>query len=57
MPANLFYAEEGSVTIGGTDFTLEVKEVSVTGGGRDVEAIRCFGNNSMRSPKNPLSVP
>ena len=56
MPANLFYAEEGSVTIGGTDFTLEVKEVSVTGGGRDVEAIRCFGNNSYfdEKPQEPF---
>ena len=46
MPANLFYAEEGSVVVDGTDFSAEVKEISVTGGGRDVEAVRCFGNTS-----------
>jgi len=65
MPANLFYAEEGSVVISGLttshgvaamDFSAEVKEISITGGGRDVEAVRCFGNTSYfdEKPQEPF---
>jgi len=65
MPANMFYAEEGSVWISGLethttgsvmDFSAEVKEISITGGGRDVEAVRCFGNYSYfdEKPMEPI---
>jgi len=56
MPANLFYAEEGSVVVSSTDFSSEVKEISITGGGRDVEAVRCFGNSSYfdEKPQEPF---
>lgn len=56
MPANLFFAEEGSVTVTATDYSTEIKEISVTGGGRDVEAVRCFGNASYldEKPQEPF---
>ena len=64
MPANVFYAEEGSVILSGcevfatsgVDVTAEVKEISITGGGRDVEAVRCFGNASYfdEKPQEPF---
>ena len=67
MPANTFFAEEGSVIVSGLgtlgagaageiNFSAEVKEISITGGGRDVEAVRCFGNKSYfdEKPQEPF---
>jgi hypothetical protein len=67
MPENVIYAEEGSVIVSGLgthgagaageiNFSAEVKEISVTGGGRDVEAVRCFGNASYfdEKPQEPF---
>ncbi len=39
----LIEAESGSLTIGGTDYTTEVKEISVTGGERDMNQVRTHG--------------
>lgn len=58
MPSNIFYAEEGSITIGGTDYTGEVKDISVTGGTRGMNQIRTFGNNAYadEQPADPFEV-
>lgn len=58
MPTNIFYAEEGSITIGGTDFSAEIKEINVTGGNRDVDQVRTFGNNTYpdEKPADPIEV-
>jgi hypothetical protein len=46
MVKSVFYAQDGTVTVGGTDFTTDVTEISITGGARDVEAVRTFGSGS-----------
>ena len=46
MPGEIFFAEEGSVSIGGTDFSAEVKDISITGGARGMNQVRTFGNNA-----------
>lgn len=38
-----WFAEEGSITIGGIRYSTRVRDINVTGGGRDVELIRTFG--------------
>lgn len=65
MPANMFYAEEGSIimsgcetfgTASGVDFSAQVREISISGGGRDVDLVRCFGNKSYfdEKPQEPF---
>ena len=44
MPLNIFFAEEGSISIGGTSYGAEIKDVNVSGGARGMNVIRAFGN-------------
>ena len=39
----LMEAESGSLTIGSTDYTTRVKEISITGGDRDMTVVRTHG--------------
>jgi len=46
----LWYAEDGEIKINNaagtaTDYTAEVREISISGGDREVEQILAFGNN------------
>lgn len=43
---SLFEATDGVITIAGLDRTTQVREINVTGGGRDVEMVRCFGTGA-----------
>lgn len=43
----IWYAEDGSVSVGGNEHQQEVREISITGGGRDAEQIRTFGNGTI----------
>ncbi len=55
MTREIWYAQDGTVLISGatfsagligSDFTHVVKEISITGGGRDVEGVRCMGSGT-----------
>ncbi len=49
---DLWHAQDGNIWIsgtylpGGSQWTSTVKEISITGGGRDVEGVRCFGSGT-----------
>lgn len=46
MTKELFFAQEGSVTIGSTNYTQEVKEIRIGGMERPVEQIRTWGQGA-----------
>ena len=46
MTKSIFYAQDGTISIGGTDYTTRVTEISITGGTRDVEMVRAFGSGA-----------
>lgn len=52
MAKELWYAQDGNIWIsgtylpGGSQWTAVVTEISITGGGRDVEGVRCFGSGT-----------
>lgn len=53
MVREIWYAQDGKIWISGqnfsvtgSDFTAVVKEISITGGGRDVEGVRAFGSGT-----------
>jgi len=54
----LIEAESGSLTIGGTDYTTQVKEILVTGGDRDINMVRTHGNGQWEDhvPMTPLEI-
>jgi hypothetical protein len=56
MVKELWHSEEGSITVGGTDFTAEVKEISLSGGERDVEEVRCFGDGNVFAEEKPMTM-
>lgn len=53
MTKTIFESDVGSVVIGGTDYTAEVREVSVTSAGRDVTEVRTFGGGCEGFPVPP----
>lgn len=46
MVKQIFFASDGTVSVGGTDITAEVTDISVTGGTRDVSIVRAFGSGT-----------
>ena len=52
MARQIWYAQDGQIWIsgtylgGGSNWTARVKEISITGGGRDVDGQRCFGSGA-----------
>lgn len=46
MVKQIFMAQDGNITLGGTDVTAEIREINVTGGGRDVVGVRAFGSGT-----------
>ena len=52
MVREIWYAQDGKIWISGallvngSDYTAVVKEISITGGGRDVDGVRCFGSGT-----------
>jgi len=53
MTKTIFESDVGSISIGGTDYTGEVREIAITGGGRDVTEVRTFGRNCLGIPTPP----
>lgn len=53
MTKTIFESDVGSVLIGGTDYTGEVREISISSPGRDVSEIRTFGGNTTGFPTPP----
>lgn len=53
MAKTIFESDVGSVIIGGTDYTGEVREISITAPGRDVTEIRTFGGGCSGFPVPP----
>jgi len=49
----IWTAQEGSIKINSTDHSAEVKEISVTGGMRDVDQVRTFGGQAVAGTKMP----
>jgi len=52
MTREIWYAQDGEIWISGpgfytgSDYTSQVKEISITGGGRDIDGQRCFGSGA-----------
>jgi hypothetical protein len=52
MAREIWYAQDGNIWIsgtylpGGSNWTAQVKEISITGGGRDIEGVRCLGSGT-----------
>lgn len=46
MAKQIFCGQDGTITIGGTSITARAREISVTGGERDVELVRAFGSGT-----------
>jgi len=53
MTKTIFESDVGSVSIGGTDFTGEVREISISAAGRDVTEVRTFGGGCTGFPTPP----
>ena len=57
MPGGTHWvSEEGSITIGGTDYTAEIKDINFSGATREVELIRTFGVNNEYGQENPAEI-
>lgn len=53
MVQEIWRASDGSITLGGTDYTNLVKEISITGGDRPVEQERFFGASNVYAIEKP----
>ncbi len=42
----IWQAEEGSITVGGTEYTTQVTDITITGLNRDAKIINAFGNQT-----------
>lgn len=59
MTKTIFESDVGSVLIGGTDFTGDVREISISASGRDVTEVRTFGGGCQgfsTPPGGPVST-
>ena len=54
MAVQIWYSDQGTLTFGGTDFTAQVREISVTGGGREIEEVQTFGVDANGRPNSVL---
>ena len=51
----VWFAEEGSIRVGNNIYSTQVKDISVTGGGRDIELIRTFGGGEIMNER-PMEI-
>lgn len=53
MVKTIFESDVGSVLVGGTDYTGDVREISISAAGRDVTEVRTFGGGCQGFPTPP----